>query len=59
MRTTWIGAIDRRVKAVCGQVPLISGRAGFEMLVRLDSWAATWEMLAADRRPARAARRRR
>ena len=44
-----VGAIDRRVKAVCGQVPLISGRQAFEMLVRLDNWEATWEMLAADR----------
>jgi fermentation-respiration switch protein FrsA (DUF1100 family) len=44
-----VGAIDRRVKAVCGQVPLISGRQAFEMLVRLDNWAATWDMLAADR----------
>src|SRR3954449_8374039 len=44
-----VGAIDRRVKAVCGQVPLISGRRAFEMLVRIDSWAPTWELLAADR----------
>jgi uncharacterized protein len=44
-----VGAIDRRVKAVCGQVPLISGRNTFEMLVRIDNWAATDEMLAADR----------
>ena len=44
-----VGAIDRRVKAVCGQVPLISGRRAFEMLVRIDNWAATWELLAADR----------
>jgi uncharacterized protein len=44
-----VGAIDRRVKAVCGQVPLISGRTAFDMLVRLDTWAATWELLEADR----------
>ena len=44
-----VGAIDRRVKAVCGQVPVISGRIGFEMLVRIDNWAAIDEMLAADR----------
>lgn len=49
-----VGAIDRRVKAVCGQVPLISGRRNFETLVRVDFWEATWEMLAADRQ-ARAA----
>jgi uncharacterized protein len=42
-------AIDRRVKAVSGQVPLISGRRSFEMLVRIDNWAATLELLAADR----------
>jgi fermentation-respiration switch protein FrsA (DUF1100 family) len=44
-----VAAIDRRVRAVCGQVPLVSGRRAFEMLVRIDSWEATWEMLAADR----------
>jgi len=44
-----VGAIDRRVKAVCGQVPMISGRESFEMLVRIDNWDATYEMLAADR----------
>jgi uncharacterized protein len=44
-----LGAIDRRVKAVCGQVPLISGREAFQMLVRVDNWAAIWEMLEADR----------
>src|SRR3954454_5927001 len=44
-----VGAIDRRVKAVCGQVPLVSGRRAFEMLVRIDNWAATWELLQADR----------
>ena len=44
-----VGAIDRRVKAVCGQVPLVSGRRAFEMLVRIDNWAATWELLEADR----------
>jgi uncharacterized protein len=44
-----VGAIDRRVNAVCGQVPLISGRRAFEMLVRIDMWAPTWELLVADR----------
>jgi fermentation-respiration switch protein FrsA (DUF1100 family) len=44
-----VGATDRRVKAVCGQVPLISGRRAFEMLVRLDFWKQTWELLTADR----------
>ena len=44
-----VAAIDRRVKAVCGQVPLVSGRRAFEMLVRIDFWEPTWEALAADR----------
>jgi uncharacterized protein len=44
-----VAAIDRRVKAVCGQAPVISGRIAFEMLVRIDNWAATDEMLAEDR----------
>src|SRR5437899_2014989 len=44
-----VAAIDRRVKAVCGQVPLISGRRAFEMLVRIDLWGQIWELLAADR----------
>lgn len=44
-----VAAIDRRVKAVCGQVPLISGRRNFETLVRVDFWDATWQLLAADR----------
>lgn len=44
-----VGAIDRRVKAVCGQVPLVSGRRAFETLVRVDFWQPTWDMLAADR----------
>lgn len=45
-----VGAIDRRVKAVCGQAPLISGRRNFEALVRVDFWQPTWDMLEADRR---------
>jgi uncharacterized protein len=44
-----VGAIDRRVKAVSGQVPLISGRRAFESLVRIDQWGPTWEAFAADR----------
>jgi len=44
-----VAAIDRRVKGVCGQVPLVSGRRAFEMLVRIDFWEQTWEALAADR----------
>jgi fermentation-respiration switch protein FrsA (DUF1100 family) len=44
-----VAAIDRRVQAVCGQVPLVSGRRAFEMLVRIDYWEQTWQLLAADR----------
>lgn len=44
-----VAAIDRRVKAVSGQVPAISGRRNFESAVRADFWQATWDMLAADR----------
>ena len=44
-----VAAIDRRVRAVCGQVPLVSGRRAFEMLVRIDFWEQTWQLLAADR----------
>ena len=44
-----VAAIDRRVKAVCGQVPLVSGRRAFEMLVRIDLWEQTWQQLTADR----------
>ena len=39
-----VAAIDRRVKAVCGQVPLISGRRAFEMLVRIDFWQQIWDL---------------
>jgi len=44
-----VAAIDRRVKAVCGQGLLVSGRRAFEMLVRIDFWEQTWQLLAADR----------
>jgi len=44
-----VAAIDRRVKAVCGQVPLVSGRRAFETLVRIDFWGPTWELLEQDR----------
>jgi pimeloyl-ACP methyl ester carboxylesterase len=42
-------AVDRRVKAVCGQVPLISGSRNFQTLVRVDFWEQTDALLAADR----------
>jgi fermentation-respiration switch protein FrsA (DUF1100 family) len=44
-----VAAIDRRVKAVCGQAPLVSGRRAFEMLVRIDFWEQTWQQLTDDR----------
>jgi hypothetical protein len=44
-----VGAIDRRVKAVVGQVPLISGRANIRALVRADFIAGFREMFDADR----------
>jgi fermentation-respiration switch protein FrsA (DUF1100 family) len=42
-------AVDRRVKAVVGQVPAISGSRHFRELVRIDNWAATDAMFAAER----------
>jgi uncharacterized protein len=42
-------AIDRRIKAIVGQVPLVTGSLSFTQLVRIDQWAATEEMFAADR----------
>ena len=44
-----VGAIDRRVKAVVSQVPLISGRANIRALVRADFIAGFREMFDADR----------
>jgi fermentation-respiration switch protein FrsA (DUF1100 family) len=44
-----VGAIDRRVRVVCGQVPLVSGRRAFNELVRIDQWGPTWQAFAADR----------
>lgn len=43
------GAIDRRIKAVVGQVPAISGSGSFKQLVRLDNWAAMDAAFAAER----------
>lgn len=42
-------AIDRRVKAIVGQVPAISGSRHFRELVRIDNWAAMDAMFAAER----------
>jgi uncharacterized protein len=47
-------AIDRRVKAIVGQIPAISGSEHFKQLVRLDNWAAMDAAFARERQ-ARAA----
>src|SRR5487761_969670 len=44
-----VAAIDRRVKAVVSQVPLISGHANLRALVRADFIAGFREMFEADR----------
>jgi len=44
-----VGAIDRRVKAVCSQVPLASGSANLGELVRADLRAGFRAMFDADR----------
>jgi pimeloyl-ACP methyl ester carboxylesterase len=45
-----VAAIDRRVKAVCGQAPLISGRATYGNLVRVNNLVVGPEAFTADRR---------
>lgn len=42
-------AIDRRVRAVVGQVPLVTGSVSFTHLVRIDAWSATEDMFSDDR----------
>lgn len=44
-----VGAIDRRVKCVVSQVPLVSGHDNFLRLVRADLVAANREMFGQDR----------
>ncbi|WP_371783837.1 alpha/beta hydrolase [Streptosporangium subroseum] len=44
-----VAAMDRRVKAVVGQTPLISGRRTFEAFVRADIINPALELLATDR----------
>jgi fermentation-respiration switch protein FrsA (DUF1100 family) len=44
-----VGAIDRRVKCVAAQVPLISGHVNARRLVRADLIAPTQELFDADR----------
>ena len=45
-----IGAIDRRVKCVASQVPLISGHRNARRLIRADMISAVQNMFAEDRR---------
>jgi len=45
-----VGAIDRRVRAVVSQVPLISGYHGFRRIVRADHLGPSFAMFAEDRR---------
>src|SRR5271165_380891 len=45
-----VGAIDRRVRCVAAQVPLISGHANARRLVRADHFAGLHAAFAADRR---------
>jgi cephalosporin-C deacetylase-like acetyl esterase len=45
-----VGAIDRRVKCVVSQVPLISGHANARRLIRADVFAGLRAMFDADRR---------
>jgi uncharacterized protein len=42
-------AIDRRIKAIVGQVPATSGSQHFRELVRIDKWAEMDAMFAAER----------
>jgi fermentation-respiration switch protein FrsA (DUF1100 family) len=42
-------AIDKRIKCVVGQVPLISGSQAFASLVRVDQWSGIEAMFAQDR----------
>jgi fermentation-respiration switch protein FrsA (DUF1100 family) len=44
-----VGAIDRRVKAVVAQVPLVSGSANISELIRVDFRAGFRELFDADR----------
>ena len=45
-----VGAIDRRVRCVAAQVPLISGHRNARRLIRADLWAPVQGMFAEDRR---------
>lgn len=45
-----VGAIDRRVKCVVAQVPLVSGHRNARRLIRADHWAGLQAMFDDDRR---------
>jgi fermentation-respiration switch protein FrsA (DUF1100 family) len=45
-----VGAVDRRVKCVVSQVPLVSGHANVRRLIRADHLAGVQELFTADRR---------
>jgi len=45
-----VGAVDRRVRCVVSQVPLISGHRNARRLIRADLWASIQAMFEADRR---------
>src|ERR1700742_889823 len=45
-----VGATDRRIKAVAGQAPFVSGLVELQSMIRSDLQAATREAFAADRR---------
>jgi fermentation-respiration switch protein FrsA (DUF1100 family) len=45
-----VGAVDRRVRCVVSQVPLISGHHNARRLIRADLWATVQGLFEADRR---------
>lgn len=44
-----VAGIDRRIRAIVGQVPLVSGSQSFRDLVRIDNWAGLDQAFAAER----------
>jgi hypothetical protein len=45
-----VGAIDRRVRCVVSQVPLISGHRNARRLIRAPAWRTSWVSAAAEGR---------
>jgi len=45
-----LGAIDRRIRCVAAQVPLVSGHRNARRLIRADHWAGVERLFAEDRR---------